>query len=244
MRLRLSAFWHSVSVLGPIVACSGAAVSVWIERDENARGSNLSSHHPPLSKSRETPRIPRHRVASADWADRIRTEEFWRELRSPQSSPSVSQQQRTVRSRSEKQRTSRASAKSRRAEDGRQTKPQDHSAYRTVCVRLCDGYFWPIRSSADSTTIAHDRKQCEQSCATPARLYLTKDIDAPLEDMRDEAGRYYRDLKTAFVYRSVYLADCKCKAHPWEDEARARHEQYAKQAGRTGRINTETVQRR
>ena len=48
--------------------------------------------------------------------------------------------------------------------------------------------------------------------------------------MKDENGHYYRDLKTAFVYRSAYQESCKCRAHPWEAEAQARHAGYAQGA--------------
>ena len=104
---------------------------------------------------------------------------------------------------------------------------RDGGGYRTVCVRLCDGYFWPVSFVAPRASLAQDRRKCEQSCDSPARLYVSKDTEAPLEDMRDENGRYYRDLKTAFVYRASYLESCKCRAHPWEAEAQARHAGYA-----------------
>jgi hypothetical protein len=55
-------------------------------------------------------------------------------------------------------------------------------------------------------------------------------VEAPLEDMKDEHGRSYRDLKAAFVYRSLYLESCKCRAHPWEPEAKARHAGYSQTA--------------
>jgi hypothetical protein len=57
---------------------------------------------------------------------------------------------------------------------------------------------------------------------------VAKDAEAPLEEMKDENGRYYRDLKAAFLYRTLYLESCKCRAHPWEPEAQARHAGYAK----------------
>jgi hypothetical protein len=234
MRSELSTFSRAASALGLVVGWSGAAISMWVDKDETAQRSELGSHHTQLSQSRENLRVPRQRVAENEWADKLRTEEFWRGSGTPQTRPSVSPQQRTFRFRPVRQRAIRASIQPRNTEDGQRARYQDHNTYRTVCVRLCDGYFWPISFSADSTTIAHDRKRCEQSCAAPARLYISKDIDVPLEDMRDEGGRYYRDLNMAFVYRSVYLPDCKCKAHPWEEEARARHEQYAKQARRAG----------
>jgi hypothetical protein len=106
---------------------------------------------------------------------------------------------------------------------------RDGGTYRTVCVRLCDGYFWPVSFAASRTTLDYDRRKCEQSCGSPAKLYAARDVEAPLEDMQDENGRYYGDLKTAFVYRSAYLESCKCRAHPWEAESQARHAGYAQE---------------
>jgi hypothetical protein len=97
-------------------------------------------------------------------------------------------------------------------------------------VRLCDGYFWPVSFATSRAALEHDRRKCEQSCESPARLYAARDAETSLEDMRDDSGRYYRDLKTAFVYRSAYLESCKCRAHPWEAAAQARHAGYAQAA--------------
>lgn len=105
-----------------------------------------------------------------------------------------------------------------------------NGSYRTVCVRLCDGYFWPLSFQASRTAVSNDRRKCEESCESPARLFLAKDAETPLEDMRDENGRFYRDLKTAFVYRTSYIESCKCRAHPWEPAAQARHAAYARGA--------------
>ena len=99
---------------------------------------------------------------------------------------------------------------------------RDGSGYRTVCVRLCDGYFWPVSFAGPARLPCAGSAQVRAKIATsPARLYVSKDTEAPLEDMRDENRSYYRDLKTAFVYRTSYLESCKCRAHPWEAEARS-----------------------
>jgi hypothetical protein len=45
--------------------------------------------------------------------------------------------------------------------------------------------------------------------------------------MQDLRGHPYRQLRTAFLYRTSYVADCKCQPHPWEDEAKDRHRAYA-----------------
>jgi hypothetical protein len=102
--------------------------------------------------------------------------------------------------------------------------------YRTVCVRLCDGYFWPVSFATTRTSLEQDRRTCERSCESSTRLYLARAVEGSLEDMKDETGKYYTDLKTAFIYRTSYLANCKCRAHPWEAEAQARHAGYAQAA--------------
>ncbi len=119
-------------------------------------------------------------------------------------------------------------------DDGRSrtdsTKSRESGPYRTVCVRLCDGYFWPVSFATTRASLEHDRRTCERSCESPSRLYFARDAESALEGMKDENGKYYSDLKTAFVYRTSYLVDCKCRAHPWEAEAQARHAGYAQQA--------------
>jgi hypothetical protein len=45
--------------------------------------------------------------------------------------------------------------------------------------------------------------------------------------MQDLQGRPYRQLRTAFLYRTEYVADCKCKPHPWEQQAMDQHRLYA-----------------
>ncbi|MGE5510881.1 MAG: DUF2865 domain-containing protein [Bacteroidota bacterium] len=104
-------------------------------------------------------------------------------------------------------------------------------AYRTVCVRLCDGYYWPISFATTPANFEHDRDKCESSCGSPARLYVFRNDGDP-EDMVDLYGRPYRNLKTAFLYRSQYDANCKCKADPWEQASKDQHRIYALEAAR------------
>jgi len=44
--------------------------------------------------------------------------------------------------------------------------------------------------------------------------------------MTDLEGRPYSKLEAAFLYRTAYLPNCKCHAHPWEKEATERHRMY------------------
>src|SRR5204863_4939044 len=48
-----------------------------------------------------------------------------------------------------------------------------------------------------------------------------------VEDMQDLGGRPYRQLRTAFLYRTEYVANCRCQPDPWEVAAQERHRGYA-----------------
>lgn len=112
--------------------------------------------------------------------------------------------------------------------DGRAT-------YRTMCVRLCDGYYWPIGFASPPSNFDRDSKTCQQSCNSPAALYYYPNPGGEPEDMADLEGRPYASLSSAFLHRSSYNASCKCRPHPWETEALERHERYAHQPpSRTG----------
>jgi len=49
-----------------------------------------------------------------------------------------------------------------------------HHTYRTMCVRLCDGYYFPISSSAPQRQLATDARLCESRCSSPARLFVQR----------------------------------------------------------------------
>ena len=118
-------------------------------------------------------------------------------------------------------------------DEGSERRPQQSygNTYRTVCVRLCDGYYWPI-SYATTGNFDRDRQKCESSCGSPARLYRSR-TGAEVEDMEDLNGQPYSRLKTAFLYRTQYEPSCKCKAEPWSKEATDRHRIYALEAAKT-----------
>jgi hypothetical protein len=104
-------------------------------------------------------------------------------------------------------------------------RPRD--TYRTVCVRMCDGYYFPVSFSVTPDRFERDRQSCENSCGSEGRLFIYRNPGGEPEDMQDLQGRPYRQLRTAFLYRTEYVADCKCKPHPWEQQARDQHRVYA-----------------
>ncbi len=102
--------------------------------------------------------------------------------------------------------------------------------YRTMCVRLCDGAYFPVSTSTSVDNFERDEAKCKSSCTSPAELYVYRNDGGALETMEDLEGRPYARLTTAFQFRAAYDASCTCKPHPWEEAARAAHRQYASQA--------------
>ena len=100
-------------------------------------------------------------------------------------------------------------------------------AYRTVCVRLCDGSFVPISAATTRDHFKKDAQKCRSQCGAPSRLFVYETESGSPETMVDLKGRPYTDLTTAFKFRVTYDPDCKCQAHPWEQEAQDRHKMYA-----------------
>lgn len=80
---------------------------------------------------------------------------------------------------------------------------------RSVCVRLCDGYYYPLDSVA--TRSGSGQSDCEQSCPGVAMGVFRVSGDAVAE-ARDPSGRRYADLPAAFSYRSSVVPACSCRA--------------------------------
>jgi Protein of unknown function (DUF2865) len=88
-----------------------------------------------------------------------------------------------------------------------------YSTYRTLCVRLCDGYYFPVSFSTLPNHFERDAQQCQSKCAAPAKLFYYKNPGGAIEDMvSTDTNEPYINLKTAFLYRKEYKQNCSCKA--------------------------------
>ncbi len=86
------------------------------------------------------------------------------------------------------------------------------ATYRTVCVRLCDGFYFPVSFSTLPTHFARDANVCQSQCAAPTQLYFHQNPGQSVEQMvSHQSQQPYTDLKTAFRYRKEYVAGCSCK---------------------------------
>jgi hypothetical protein len=85
--------------------------------------------------------------------------------------------------------------------------------YRTVCVRTCDGAYFPISFATVPGRFADDERACKAQCpATEANLYTYRN---PGEDMNQAVsinGAPYSALPNAFHYRTEFSPTCSCRA--------------------------------
>src|SRR5262249_6831472 len=86
------------------------------------------------------------------------------------------------------------------------------SGYRTLCVRTCDGYYFPISFSTSPARFAEDEQTCQKLCpATEAVLYSHRNPGEDVAQAVASNGRVYKDLANAFRYRREFTASCSCK---------------------------------
>lgn len=95
-------------------------------------------------------------------------------------------------------------------------------SYRTICVRLCDGYYYPISYSANPAKFPDDARVCQSSCpAAEVALYSHRN---PGEDVNQAIStstqQPYTALPNAFKYRQAFDNSCSCK-RPGETWAQA-----------------------
>lgn len=81
----------------------------------------------------------------------------------------------------------------------------DDGQFSTMCVRTCDGYYFPISPNSSSADFDRDQKNCEATCpGTDVQLYYrpadTEDADTM---MSTASGEAYASLPTAYVYRDA-----------------------------------------
>jgi Protein of unknown function (DUF2865) len=117
---------------------------------------------------------------------------------------------------------------------------EDYGTYRTLCVRLCDGFYFPISDGVRRERLYSDSHQCSQRCDGEARLFYYPTTGGSPETMVDLAGHRYADLGNAFGYRKALVDACTCKPAPWSQESAARHERYAVEAAQHGAESTPT----
>jgi Protein of unknown function (DUF2865) len=120
-----------------------------------------------------------------------------------------------------------SSSRARRDEDDDEPRSKDgKGGHRTVCVRLCDGYYWPVSHGVNRSQFRKDARSCESSCSGDAKLFHMPS-NGEIGDAVDQSGKPYGRLPAAFLYRKKLVAGCACRPEAWSDAEVSRHQVYA-----------------
>lgn len=95
--------------------------------------------------------------------------------------------------------------------------------YRTVCVRTCDGYYFPISFETSPERFREDEQTCQHMCpAAEVQLYTYHNPGEEMTQAVGLNGRLYTELPTAFQYRKALSPTCSCRrpGESWADALR------------------------
>ena len=85
-------------------------------------------------------------------------------------------------------------------------------AFRTVCVRTCDGYFFPVSFSTGKNHFAYDEARCSEICpAAETELYVYRNPGGDQSQMMSLAGNLYSEQPFAYRYKSEFVEGCSCR---------------------------------
>ncbi len=105
------------------------------------------------------------------------------------------------------------------------------AAYRTLCVRECDGFYFPVSTATTESQFPEDDAKCRSQCAAPAELYYHR-TDQDVEQMVSLRGVPYSQMPNAFRNRKVYIRGCSCNSSEYSREEIAKSEEALRTAKR------------
>lgn len=86
-----------------------------------------------------------------------------------------------------------------------------YGTYRTLCVRSCDGYYFPISFSTVPERFGADEQTCQAMCpGADVTLYTYRNPGEDADAMVSIDGVPYTALPNAFRYRTEYDPACAC----------------------------------
>jgi hypothetical protein len=95
-----------------------------------------------------------------------------------------------------------------------------NGTYHTVCVRTCDGYYFPISYSTEPTHFAEDVQTCQRECpAAEVSLYSYRNPGEDMDQAVSSTGQLYTALPNAYHYRTALISSCSCRrpGQSWQD---------------------------
>jgi hypothetical protein len=92
--------------------------------------------------------------------------------------------------------------------------------FRTVCVRTCDGGYFPISFATVPARFPDDEKTCKALCpAAEATLFAYRNPGEDINQAVSISGQPYASSPNAFRFRQEFNPSCACKAagQTWSD---------------------------
>jgi hypothetical protein len=87
-------------------------------------------------------------------------------------------------------------------------------SFRTICVRLCDGYYFPLSNTSSRQRFAQDAEKCmRQYGPGQATLFYHPFPSGDASQAVSLDGQRYFDQPYAFAYRSAYIPQCAAELH-------------------------------
>jgi hypothetical protein len=85
--------------------------------------------------------------------------------------------------------------------------------FRTVCVRTCDGGYFPVSFATYQQRFQDDERTCKALCpATEANLFTYRNPGEDINQAVSITGQPYTSLPNAFKFRTEFNPSCACKA--------------------------------
>ncbi|WP_150525733.1 DUF2865 domain-containing protein [Roseibium sediminis] len=85
--------------------------------------------------------------------------------------------------------------------------------YRTMCVRTCDGFYFPVSFSTRKKHFAEDSMRCAEMCPTArTELFAYPNPGGLPEDMTSMAGDPYVQMSNAYRFRKEVVEGCSCRS--------------------------------
>lgn len=108
------------------------------------------------------------------------------------------------------------------------------NSFRTVCVRTCDGSYFPISFSTNPSRFAEDEKACQRMCpATEVMLFSYPNPGGDISQATSISGQTYGQLPNAFKFRQQFDNTCSCRrpGESWADAMKGTDDRSFAQPG-------------
>jgi hypothetical protein len=90
--------------------------------------------------------------------------------------------------------------------------PMGAGTYRTLCVRTCDGFFFPISFATVPGRFQDDAQTCQRLCpAAETALFTHRNPGEEVDQAVSLNGEPYTSMPNAFKYRQAFSNQCSCR---------------------------------